>query len=218
MKYTYLTFDCYGTLIDWRGGIGSAFGSALGNGKLGQDELLKAYVSAEQKEEKTYKAYRSIMVDSLKSASKALGVAVTDEAAKAFAASLPDWPAFADSAEFLREMGRRGYKRYILSNVDDDLLGDTIDRSQLQVDGWVTAEEVRSYKPDERHWLEFMRRTGARKSEILHIAQSVYHDITPSQRLGIDSAWVNRYGESFPAGVSASIVSDSLSHLAELLP
>ena len=217
MKYAYLTFDCYGTLIDWRAGIETALRSVLGDTGLGRDELLRRYVSAEQEEEKVYKKYRQVMENSIKSVSKDLGLAIDGGAARRFASSLPTWPAFPDSAEFLRETGRRGYRRYILSNVDKDLLRETLSNARLSVDGSVTAEDVTSYKPEENHWLEFMRRTGARRDQILHVAQSVYHDIVPTQRLGIASAWINRYGERFPKDASASIVSDDLAYLEDLL-
>ena len=114
-------------------------------------------------------------------------------------------------------MGRRGYKRFILSNVDNDLLEGTIRNSDLEVDGFVTAEEVGSYKPNPGHWKTFMERTGASKEEVLHVAQSVFHDIIPTQALGIASAWVNRYHEPMPAGANPLFVSDTLAHLGELL-
>jgi FMN phosphatase YigB (HAD superfamily) len=87
----------------------------------------------------------------------------------------------------------------------------------LEVDGFVTSEQVGSYKPRAGHWLEFLRRTEAAKGEVLHVAQSIYHDIVPATRLGIASAWVNRYHEPMPSGASPTFVSDSLVHLAELL-
>ena len=149
--------------------------------------------------------------------SNQLGVDVTDEAARRFAASVPRWPAFPDSASFLREMGSRGHKRYILSNVDDDLLADTIRNHHLEVDGYVTAEQVGSYKPGEGHWKEFMRRTGADRADVLHVAQSVYHDIIPAQRMGIASAWINRYAEPLPRDASPLMITDSLESLAKIV-
>ncbi|MDE1852120.1 MAG: HAD hydrolase-like protein [Thaumarchaeota archaeon] len=140
-----------------------------------------------------------------------------DEAARRFAGSVPRWPPFGDTSKFLQEMGSRGYKRYILSNVDNDLLEETIGNNGLEVDGFVTAEEVGSYKPRTDHWLEFLRRTGARKDEVLHVAQSVFHDIMPTQQLGIDSVWVNRYQEPLPADASPLIISDGLDSLATTL-
>jgi len=216
-EFTYLTFDCYGTLIDWRKGIERELARAAGGVGLGGQLLLDAYVEAEKSQESTYKKYREVLSSTVKSMSTTLGVEVTDAAARDFAASVPRWPAFPDTARFLREMGARGYRRYILSNVDTDLLEETIRIQGLQVDGFVTAEEVGSYKPSIGHWERFILKTGAKKEGVLHVAQSVYHDVIPAQRLGIASAWVNWYNEPMPDGPAPLFVSDNLSHLGELL-
>jgi len=217
VRYRYLTFDCYGTLIDWKSGIEQELLAALGSTSIRGQELLDAYVEAEREQESGYKKYREVLRETVGSLSERLGVVVSAEAAGRFAQSVPRWPAFQDTAEFLREMGSRGYKRYILSNVDDDILEETVKANGLDVDGWVTAEEVSSYKPNPAHWLRFMQRTGAKKGDVLHVAQSVYHDIIPCQRMGIASAWVNRYNERMPLRPRPLFVSDSLAHLAGLL-
>lgn len=213
----YLTFDCYGTLIDWKAGIERELRSAFGEMRLSGQEIMDAYGAAERKEEATYQKYREVLRRSALSISKELGTDVSDESARKFAASVPAWPAFPDTEKFLREMGSMGHKRYILSNVDNDLLEETISRNHFEIDGFVTAEEVRSYKPRPGHWAEFMRRTGADKEDILHVAQSVYHDIIPTQQLGIRSAWINRYGEPLPREVAPSLISDSLDGLAKVI-
>ena len=217
MEYRYLTFDCYGTLIDWRTGIERELGAVLGHIRLGGQDLLNAYGAAERREESSYKKYREVLRRSVASMSKELGVDVRDGAARRFAASVPRWPPFPDSVRFLREMGSRGYKRYILSNVDNDLLEGTIRNNRLEIDGFVTAEEVGSYKPGTAHWIEFLHRTGAAKGQVLHVAQSVYHDIMPTQGLGIASAWVNRYAERLPSDASPLIISDSLEALSNTM-
>ena len=217
MKYRYLTFDCYGTLIDWRTGIENELRKALGNVGIGGQELLDAYVSAEKEQESSYKKYREVLTLTAASLSGRLGVKVTPRAAREFAGSVPRWPAFQDTRRFLHEMGIRGYKRYILSNVDNDLLEGTIHASELEVDGFVTAEDVGSYKPNPGHWLRFMEKTGAGKSEILHCAQSLFHDIAPTQTMGIASAWVNRYGEKLDRSLEPSVICDSLVSLASVL-
>ena len=217
MKYCYLTFDCYGTLIDWRAGIEASLLAAVGDLGIRGQALLDAYVMAEKQQESSYKKYREVLRRTVLSMSGQLGVEVTEEAARKFAGSVPTWPAYADSAKFLKQMGTKGYKRYILSNVDTDLLSDTISNHGLEVDGFVTAEDVGSYKPNPGHWLRFMKNTGARKEEVLHVAQSIYHDIVPTNEMGIASAWVNRYNEPMPQGPHPLFVSDSLAHLAESL-
>ena len=217
MGFRYLTFDCYGTLIDWRTGIEQALTAAVGSISLGGQGLLNAYAAAEKKEEAAYKKYREVLRKSVLAMSGDVGAEVSDDAARRFAGSVPGWPAFPDTAGFLKEMGSRGYKRYILSNVDDDLLEGTIRNSHLEVDGYVTAEQVGSYKPSEAHWVEFLRRTGASRDEVLHVAQSIYHDIIPTQAMGIASAWVNRYREPIPPGASPAMITDSLASLAEMI-
>ena len=216
-RFTHLTFDCYGTLIDWRAGIERELVKALGGAKIGGQRLLAAYVEAEKSQESIYKKYREVLRDTVVSMSGVLGVQVTRDAAGEFAASVPKWPAFPDTAKFLREMGSRGFERYILSNVDNDLLEETIRRHGLEVDGVVTAEEVRSYKPRHCHWERFFEKTGARREGLLHVAQSVYHDVIPAQEMGLASAWVNRYHEPMPRVASPTLVTDNLTHLAELL-
>ncbi len=217
VRYLYLTFDCYGTLVDWRKGIERELRAAVGQISFRGQELLDAYVEAEKRQESSYKKYREVLRTTALALSRTVGKEITDGAARAFAGSVPRWPAFDDTPPFLREMGSRGYKRYILSNVDDDLLEGTIRNNGLEVDGYVTAEEVGTYKPSPGHWNRFMEKTGARKEEILHVAQSVFHDILPTQSMGIASAWVNRYSEPMAAEAEPLYVSDSLVHLGQVL-
>lgn len=216
-EFRYLTFDCYGTLIDWKTGIEQSLRSAFGNLPLGGKELLDAYVSAEKEEEESYRKYREVLGRTAMKLSRRVGFDASQSAANRFAGSVPTWPAFPDTREALKALGRKGYRRYILSNVDADLLIGTIENHGLEVDGFVTAEEVGSYKPNEAHWKRFMQKTGARKGELLHVAQSIYHDIVPTQMMGIASAWVNRYGERLPSNAQPSYIVDSLENLAETL-
>ncbi len=216
--FKYLTFDCYGTLIDWHAGIEENLGKALGRVTLPRGEsLLTPYVRLEAQQEGTYKKYRQVLSETAKDVATELGKKVSAHAAAKFAASVPLWPAFTDTASSLKVLGRLGYKRYILSNVDTDLLGETIRRNKLEVDGFVTAEEVHSYKPALGHWQRFLKRTPAKKSELLHVAQSLYHDIRPASTLGIKTAWVNRYRETLPGDVAPWMISDNLKHLVQTL-
>jgi 2-haloacid dehalogenase len=216
-EFRYLTFDCYGTLIDWRKGIEVALNKALGKLPMGGRDLQDAYEAAEKRQESDYKSYRQVLASTAGDLAAEFGVEAKPEALTKFAGSVPEWPAFPDTAEALRAMGRKGYKRYILSNVDTDLLRGTIQQNGLSVDGYVTAEECKSYKPAFGHWMRFMEKTGARKEEILHVAQSVYHDIVPTGRLGIASAWVNRYAQALPSGAAPIYICDSLASLVQLL-
>lgn len=181
------------------------------------DALLDAYVEAEKRQEGEYKSYREVLAGAAENLAARFGMEADPKALAGFAESVPRWPAFPDTPEALRRLGDKGYKRYILSNVDVDLLRATIRRSGLSVDGFVTAEECQSYKPALGHWLKFMAETGALKEDVLHVAQSVYHDIRPVERLGIASAWVNRYRQALPTDVSPLYITDSLRALVEIL-
>jgi len=216
-EFRYLTFDCYGTLIDWKTGIEQSLRKAFGELPLRGKELLDAYVSAEKEEEESYRKYREVLRRAAARLSRRVGFEASQSGVNQFAESVPTWPAFSDTREALEDLGKRGYKRYILSNVDMDLLLGSIKNSGLEVEGFVTAEEVGSYKPDQAHWERFMQKTAARKGELLHVAQSVYHDILPTQRMGIQSAWVNRYTEPLPPNAQPSYIVDSLRNLAGIL-
>lgn len=216
-EFRYITFDCFGTLVDWKSGIRPALERALGEHHATGADLADLYVSTEMEEERTYKTYREVLADTAVKLAGSLGTTMERSTAKEFANSLPSWPPFEDAAATLKELGTLGYKRYILSNVDSDLLEQTISRDGFEVDGFVTADQIHSYKPRAAHWLRFMQETGAREEEILHVAQSVYHDITAASALGISTAWIDRYRERLPGGVQPSYICGSLSDLLALL-
>ena len=215
--YTYLTFDCYGTLIDWKTGIVRSLEKTLGRLPVTRDELMQAYVAAEKAQEGEYKKYREVLKGTFEKLASDMGVRAPEGASTGFAESVSEWPAYDDASAALKKVGKIGLKRYILSNVDDDILEKTIRKNGFQVDGTVTAEEAGSYKPSPNHWARFLEKTGADKDEVLHVAQSIYHDIIPAGRIGVPSAWVNRYGEPLPARVRPTYICDSLEHLIQLL-
>ncbi len=193
------TFDCYGTLVDWRSGIEESLGQRLrAAGMEGQRPVFPTYDTAERELEGNYAPYRDILAASALRTAQRLGVNLPAVAAREFAKSLPSWPVFPDTAEALRGLGRSGVGRYILSNVDRDLLSETIRRNSLEVDGVITAEDVRSYKPAPAHWNRFFRDTSLDVSAVLHVAQSLFHDIVPAEALGIRTVWINRYGLEAP--------------------
>jgi len=217
-SFRYLTFDCYGTLIDWKGGIDAALGAALGGAPRVEGGLLAAYVNAEKEEERSYKRYRDVLRNAALKVALRAGVELSEEMAEAFADSLPSWRAFPDTQPSLAELKSKGYELHILSNVDRDLLEETIRNSRLELDGYVTADDTHSYKPSPGHWETFIRRSGAKREEILHVAQSVFHDIMPTQKMGISSAWVNRYRERLPPEAQPSFIVSGLKDLVRLLP
>lgn len=218
MKFTHLTFDCYGTLIDWRKGIEVHLGELLRrNGLPSGVSVYPLYVKLEAEEEGQYKSYKEVLRDTAIKVAEHLKVSIAEKEAKVFAGSVPSWPPFSDTVETLKELGRRGYKRVILSNIDRDLLKETILQNGLDVDGYITAEDVGSYKPAPGHWNRFFEGYKGSKETTLHVAQSIYHDIIPSSKLAIPTAWINRYSEANPPGISPSYVLGDLRSLLKLL-
>jgi len=218
VKFTHLTFDCYGTLIDWRKGVETHLGEPLRrNGLTSGVGIFSIYVKLEAEEEGQYKSYREILKGTAVRVAKHLKVSIAEKDAKAFAASVPSWPPFSDTVESLKELGKRGYKRVILSNIDRDLLKETILQNGLDVDGYITAEDVGSYKPSPGHWNRYFEAYKTGKEATLHVAQSMYHDIIPCSKLAICTAWINMYSDAAPPRVSPTYVFDDLRGLLKLL-
>ncbi len=212
------TFDCYGTLIDWRSGIEQNLRRLLRpRGMHGAQSIFLAYLGAERAVERSYVPYRDVLAASAVRAARTLGIALPAAQAREFAESLPRWPAYRDSAESLRALGRLGIRRYILSNVDRDLLEATIRESGLEVDGYVTAQDVQSYKPQPAHWERLLQQYSVERSHLLHVAQSLYHDIAPATELGLRTVWVNRYAEAGPGALRPTYIVRDLDGLLALL-
>jgi 2-haloalkanoic acid dehalogenase type II len=205
-------------LIDWRKGIEDHLGGLLRrNGLPSSTSVFSLYVKLEADEQEHYKSYRDVLRDTAIRLAERLKISIAEKDAKVFAESVPSWPPFSDTADTLKELGRRGYKRVILSNVDRDVLEKTILQNSLDVDGYITAEDVKSYKPSPGHWNRFFELHKTSKETTLHVAQSIYHDIIPSCRLGIFTAWINRYSEVKPPEISPSYVFSDLRTLLKLL-
>jgi len=218
LKFSHLTFDCYGTLIDWRAGIELNLGGLLREKGLASEvRLFPIYLKAEADEEGKYKSYREVLRDVAMKVAENLGTPISEGQASSFAASVPRWPAFSDTVETMKELGKRGYKRIILSNVDRDILRETILRSGLDVDGYITAQDVGSYKPSTAHWNKFFDDYQASEQRTLHVACSIYHDIVPASKLGITNAWINRYSETKPVDVNPSYVFGDLKEILKIL-
>jgi 2-haloacid dehalogenase/putative hydrolase of the HAD superfamily len=196
-KQHILTFDCYGTLIDWEAGIAAAFEreAAREGKKLERVALLAAYAECEAEiEEGAYTTYREVLAAAARCAALALGWNLQGRRAGFLATSLPSWKPFPDTLASLRRLAPR-FALGILSNVDDDLLEETQRYFSIEWDVIVTAEQVRSYKPAHAHWIEARRRMEGRYPRWTHVAQSYYHDVVPALALGLPVVWVNRRGE-----------------------
>jgi len=192
-RYDILTFDCYGTLIDWERGIGDAVEAAVrADGvKVDRAAFLQARHEIEAAvEAERYRSYRDVLTLSVQRAAERLGWPLAAGRAAFLAESLPSWPPFPDTNAALQRLAAAGYRLAILSNVDDDLLAGTRKHLAVDFEFVVTAQQVGSYKPAPAHFTTARRRIG--DARWLHVAQSLFHDIRPATALGLPVAWINR--------------------------
>jgi 2-haloalkanoic acid dehalogenase type II len=216
--FDLITFDCYGTLIDWEGGIIAAFQSEAARSliALDGDRVIEAYMSVEpQVESITYAPYSEVLAETAKRVADRLGWQISPDDAGFLTASLPGWLPFPDTNRALERLASR-YQLGILSNIDDDLLTETRRHFSVSFDLIVTARQVQSYKPAHSHFLEARRRIGDKRW--LHAAQSYFHDVVPASELRIPVAWVNRKAEqAAEGGPLPSYEVPDLARLADLL-
>jgi 2-haloacid dehalogenase len=189
----WATFDCYGTLIDWNGGVRAELARVFGDDRA--DELLERYHEVEPGLQRDGElSYRQVMTEAMRQ----LGAPAGEE--YGLGESLPDWRAFPEVRGALVEARKRGWKLAILSNTDDDFIA----ASQVQIgvtfDEVIVAGEIGSYKPAPKHWQEFFNRTRAPREGHVHVAASLFHDIAPANELGLQSIWINRLGEQAADG------------------
>jgi len=216
--YDVITFDCYGTLIDWEGGISTAFASAAAaeTRQLDRTQMLKAYAELEPSVEAApYRRYRDVLTETAQRVAERLGWPLSRERAHFLAESLPGWPAFADTNPALERLVAAGYSLGILSNIDDDLLAGTRRHFTVTFDLIVTAQQVGSYKPAHGHFTEARQRLGDKRW--LHAAQSYFHDVVPARALGIPIAWINRKHETASDDGQANREFHTLTELAAWL-
>lgn len=197
-KFEAMSFDCYGTLIDWEAGLAAVLGPWARRAGLDLDDehLLTAFSTHEAAAEAEHptERYPDILARSMRALGQALGPPVTDEDATALAASIPDWPAFPDSVDALRRLSRRG-QLIILSNVDRASFAHSNARLGVTFASILTAEDIGSYKPSARNFaalLEEARRLGVGAGKLLHVAQSLFHDHIPAKQAGLPTVWINR--------------------------
>jgi 2-haloalkanoic acid dehalogenase type II len=197
-EYDVVTFDCYGTLIDWETGIRAAFKQSLRDLGLGQSEEARVFDLYEEEERRIetlqpYRSYRTVLSEAASAAARRFGKNIPEKLSGILAERLPTWDPFPDTNPALERLAGK-YKLGILSNVDNDLLEGTLEHFTVPFDLVVTAERVRSYKPGMKHFEEARRIIGADASW-LYVAASLYHDVEPASRLGIKTIWVNRKNE-----------------------
>ena len=208
--FDVITFDCYGTLIDWETGIREAFAS------VGMDSqaALRAYAEIEPLvQRESYRSYRDVLTETASQIALKLGR--SNVRPSFLADSLPTWHPFPDTNPALVRLRRAGIRLGILSNVDDDLLAGTRKHFTSDFDLIITAQQVRSYKPGAPHFDAARQKIG--EARWLHAAQSNYHDIVPTNQRGIANAWINRHAEKALPGGTPTYQFRDLTELADTM-
>lgn len=197
--FEVVTFDCYGTLIDWESGLLNSLSPMLStyNVKIGREELLALYGELETIEESgDYQAYREVLKNVLRRLGSRLGFTPNRDELENFPDSIRDWLPFSDTVAALKRL-QHTYRLAIISNIDDDLFAYSTNHLQVEFDWLITAQQVKSYKPSLNNFNRALEIIGLPKGKILHVAQSLYHDIAPAQSLGLSTVWINRrYNQS----------------------
>jgi 2-haloacid dehalogenase len=195
-SFEVLTFDCYGTIIDWERGILSTLGPILAahGVSASEPEILERYAGFEAEiEAGPYLTYAEVLKRVLGEFGAHNGFSPTAEELSQFARCVRAWPAFADSAAALRALQAR-YRLVILSNVDDELFEYSRQKLEIEFDRVFTAQQIGSYKPSPHNFRYALDHLGVPKERVLHVAQSLFHDIKPAKELGLSTVWVNRRG------------------------
>jgi 2-haloacid dehalogenase len=193
-RYEILTFDCYGTLIDWEAGILAALHRILSAHAKAIDDaaLLKLYGDFEQRsEEGKFQPYKEVLASVVRQLGDELKFTPTAEETKSLADSLPGWKPWPDTVAALRQLKSR-FHLAILSNVDDDLFAGTRPQFGVEFDEVITAQQAQAYKPSLKLFELALSRINAPAHRVLHVGQSIYHDVVPAQALGLATVWVNR--------------------------
>jgi 2-haloacid dehalogenase len=195
MDDRWATFDCYGTLVDWFGGVRTALARLWPEADA--DTLLAHYHRVEpQTQAGRGIAYRQVMAEALAQIAADEGLDLPNRERDALAASLPAWPVFPEVAQALTALRERAWCLAILSNTDPDLLDRSLEAIGVPIDLQIVASQIGSYKPAFGHWETFFRETGADRSRHVHVAASLFHDVEPCAKLGLSCVWIDRRNES----------------------
>jgi 2-haloacid dehalogenase len=223
-RFRVITFDCYGTLIDWETGILSALRPVLSahGSKLSDLKILRVYSELEPEAQAgEFRPYREVLSSVVRGFGTRLGFMATEQQQQSLPNSLSEWNPFPDTVAALRRLQTK-FKLGIISNVDDDQFATTASRLEVNFDFVTTAGQARAYKPSHKIFQLAQQRMGIQPEHWLHAGQSIYHDVIPAQALGIATAWVNRpsirpgSGAAKPADGEPDVEVASLSALADL--
>jgi len=190
----FVTFDCYGTLIDWESGILDALRPVLGNHGIERSDadLLELYATLEPEAQRgEFVPYREVLGRVMDGLGRELGFAPNPNERAVLADSIAGWEPFPDTVEALRELSRY-YGLGVLSNIDDDLFDSTAERLEVAFQEVVTSEQIGSYKPNTDNFRALLERLQSDGRNVVHVAQSLYHDVVPARAAGLRTVWVNR--------------------------
>lgn len=203
-RYEVLTFDCYGTLIDWESGMLESLKPLLSNHGINLDntQILELFAESESEQEKgDYTKYRDVLRAVVRKFGERLGFEPSQSEQDSLPDSIQNWQPFPDTVEALKSLKER-FKLAIISNVDDDLFASTAQHLGIELDWVITAEQVKSYKPSLNNFQRAIERIGLPSEKILHVACSIYHDIVPATSLGLSTVWVNRRANQEGSGAA----------------
>jgi len=194
-RFEALTFDCYGTLIDWESGLLAALRPVLQSHAkdLSTEQILELYAELEPKAQNPYRRYREVLAQVVRGFGERLGFEVSEAEAQSLPQSVKDWLPFPDTVASLEKLKAR-YKLAIISNTDDDLFAGTARHLKVSFDEVITAEQAEAYKPSQAPFRLALKRLGLSQDRVLHVGQSIYHDVLTAKSLGIATALVFRRG------------------------
>jgi 2-haloacid dehalogenase len=226
-QFEVVSFDCYGTLIDWERGILPVLRQLLSSREidLSDDATLEQFAEFEsefEKSEYNYIKYREVLQEIVQQFGKRFNFEPTETELNCLIESIKNWQPFPDTVAALAALKQK-YKLAVISNIDDDLFADTAKHLKVELDWLITAEQVRSYKPSTRNFEIALATMGIAPEKLLHVAQSIYHDILPAASMGISTVWVNRrhektgFGATLPASGQPDLEVPDLKTLVEAI-
>jgi 2-haloacid dehalogenase len=207
-RFKVLTFDCYGTMIDWESGIFAALRPILAahNKEMSDSALLALYADLElAAEQGEYLRYRDVLQLVVRGFGERLGFAPTDAEVRSLPESVATWQPFPDSVESLHKLSSH-YQLAVMSNIDDDLFAATASKLEVAFSNVITAQQAGCYKPCMNIFRLTEKRIGVSRGQWLHVGQSIYHDVIPAQSLGLATVWVNRRSPRPGAGAAKMAV------------
>lgn len=224
-NFEVLSFDCYGTLIDWESGIIPVLKNLTANHQvnISEQKLLEMFAKFEAEAEAgEYIKYREVLKQVVEKFGKEVNFQPTESELNSLANSIKNWQPFPDTITALQTLKQK-YRLAIISNIDNDIFADTAKLLQVEFDFVITAEEIKSYKPSKNNFETAIQRMEITPEKLLHIAQSIYHDIVPAKAMGLSTIWVNRrqgkagFGATLPAREKPDLEVPDLKTLVDLI-